>query len=218
MNEQKLTRRPIKARDANWAASIARWLARVGLRPNQISILSVVFAGLAAGSLALTPASPTHWQIILYVGAAACIQLRLLCNLFDGMVAVEGGLKTKSGEIYNELPDRLSDALVLVGAGYAFPAQPWTQPLGWAAAVLAVITAYVRTLGAAAGTAQYFTGPMAKQQRMAIVTLACLATAIVLGFGRPIGFMSAALVIVAAGCPVTILRRTRRIIQELESK
>ncbi len=218
MNDPKLTRRPIKARETNWAAAIARWLARVGLRPNPLSVLSVLFAGLAAGALAWSAWSPTGWQIILYVAAAACIQLRLLCNLFDGMVAVEGGLKTKSGEIYNELPDRLSDALVLVGAGYAFPAQPWTHQLGWAAAVLAVITAYVRTLGAAAGTAQYFIGPMAKQQRMAIVTLGCLATAIGLGFGRPIGFMSAALAIVVAGCPFTIVRRTRRIIRELESK
>src|SRR2546423_10728299 len=214
MNDLKLTRRPIKARDTNWAASIARWLARVGLRPNQISVLSVVFAGLAAGFLALTSASPAHWQIILYVAAAAGIQLRLLCNLFDGMVAVEGGLKTKSGEIYNELPDRLSDALVLAGAGYAFPAQQWSHPLGWAAALLAIITAYVRTLGAAAGAAQYFIGPMAKHHRMAIVTLACLATAIGLGFGRPIEFMSSALPIVVAACPAPIRRRTRRIIQE----
>src|SRR5439155_17949118 len=158
MNDQKLTRRPIQARDTKWATSIARWLASVGLRPNQISVLSVVFAAAAAGCLALTITSPTNGKILLFIAAAAGMQLRLLCNLFDGMVAVEGGLKTKSGEIYNELPDRLSDALVLVGAGYAFPAQPWTQPLGWAAAVLAVITAYVRTLGAAAGTAQYFTG------------------------------------------------------------
>jgi len=218
MNDLKLTRRPIKARETNWAASSARWLARVGLRPNQISVLSVVFAGLAAGSLALTPSSPAHWQIILYVAAAACIQLRLLCNLFDGMVAVEGGLKTKSGEIYNELPDRLSDALVLVGAGYAFPAQQWSHSLGWAGAVLAVLTAYVRTLGAAAGAAQCFIGPMAKQQRMAIVTVASLASAIGLGLGRKIGFMSVALAIVVAGCLVTIVRRTRRIIQELESK
>ena len=145
MNDLKLTRRPIKARDTNWAASSARWLARVGLRPNQISVLSVVFAGLAAGSLALTPSSPAHWQIILYVAAAACIQLRLLCNLFDGMVAVEGGLKTKSGEIYNELPDRLSDALALVGAGYAFPAQQWSHSLGWAGAVLAPARANTST-------------------------------------------------------------------------
>ena len=197
---------------------MARWLARAGFRPNQISVFSVVFAGLAAGCLALTATCPTNWKIFLFVAAAAGIQLRLLCNLLDGLVAVEGGLKTKSGEIYNELPDRLSDALVLVGAGHAFPAQEWTSHLGWAAAILAVVTAYVRTLGAAAGASQHFIGPMAKQQRMAIITLACLATAISLVCGKPVGFVPIALATVMGGCLVTILRRTRRIIRELELK
>ena len=213
-----MTRRPIKARDTKWATSIARWLARVGLRPNQISILSVAFAALAGGSLALTNTGPTIWKVTLFIVAAACIQLRLLCNLFDGMVAVEGCLKSKSGEIYNELPARLSDALVLVGAGYAFSAQTWTSQLGWAAALLAVITAYVRTLGVAAGTAQYFIGPMAKQQRMFIMTLACLAAAFGSACGRSIDFISVALGIIVFGCLVTVARRTRRIIGELESK
>jgi phosphatidylglycerophosphate synthase len=30
----------------------------------------------------------------------------------DGMVAVEGGFRTKSGEIFNELPDRFADVFV----------------------------------------------------------------------------------------------------------
>ena len=218
MNDQKLTRRPIQARDTKWATSIARWLASVGLRPNQISVLSVVFAAAAAGCLALTITSPTNGKILLFIAAAAGMQLRLLCNLFDGMVAVEGGLKTKSGEIYNELPDRISDALVLAGAGYAFPAQDWTRQLGWAAAVLAVITAYVRTLGAAAGASQCFLGPMAKQQRMATTTLASLAASGALLCGKSFAFMAAALLIIIAGCLVTIARRTRRIIEELQSK
>jgi phosphatidylglycerophosphate synthase len=76
--------------------------------------------------------------------------------MFDGMVAVEGGFKTKSGEIYNELPDRFADVLILAGAGYSLPSSPLLQTLGWMAAALAVITAYVRAMGVAAGTAQYF--------------------------------------------------------------
>ena len=65
----------------------------------------------------------------MFLAAAACIQLRLLCNLFDGMVAVEGGFKTKSGEIYNELPDRVADVLILAGAGYAMPSSEWLHSL-----------------------------------------------------------------------------------------
>src|SRR5207237_9019762 len=134
------------------------------------SVLSVLFDGICVDCLMLTIfsfATPLR-ATLLFLAAAVCIQLRLLCNLFDGMVAVEGGFRTKSGEIYNELPDRFADALIFVGAGYSLSTWATLPALGWAAAVLAVITAYVRTLGASVGAAQYFIGPMAKQQRMAI--------------------------------------------------
>src|SRR3989442_427539 len=133
MDSVSLKRRPIKARDTRWAANIARGLARLGFRPNTISILSVVCAGFAATSLMFTANTGTVWRIILFIAAALFIQLRLLCNLFDGMVAVEGGFRTKSGEIFNELPDRFADAFIMVGAGYSLPAIHWAREAGWAA-------------------------------------------------------------------------------------
>ena len=69
----------------------------------------------------------------LYFGAAAMIQLRLVCNLIDGMVAVEGGLGTKTGDVFNDLPDRLADVLLLAGAGYAAREVPHAIELGWLA-------------------------------------------------------------------------------------
>src|SRR5690348_15257866 len=133
MNPQP-TRRPIRARDSKWAAATARWLTRIGLRPNQISLLSIVFGALAAGALvAAGLMNSPLLRSIAYFGAALGIQARLLCNLLDGMIAVEGGFRTKSGEIYNELPDRFSDALILVGAGYSFPDYAWLPGLGWSA-------------------------------------------------------------------------------------
>ena len=218
MNPQPI-RRPIRARDSKWAAATACWLARIGLRPNQISLLSIVFGALAGAALiAAGLANSPLLRSIAYFAAALGIQMRLLCNLFDGMIAVEGGFRTKSGEIYNELPDRFSDALILAGAGYSFPAYEWLPALGFSAALLAVITAYVRTLGAAAGSGQYFLGPMAKPHRMAVMTVAVLAA----GFGEFFSvrgiWVAAALVIVIIGCLLTIGRRLRRIIAELESK
>ena len=40
---------------------------------------------------------------------------------------------------------------ILAGAGYGVASIPWGTEIGWAAAVCAVTTAYVRYLGAAAG-------------------------------------------------------------------
>src|SRR5438046_13178 len=144
MAVQTPTRRPLKTRNTAVAASLARWLANTGVRPNQISIASMGAAGLAAFCLLRES----------YLAAALFIQLRLLCNLMDGMVAVEGGLRSASGEIYNDLPDRVSDALILVAAGYSLSWPGWARELGWTAALLALMTAYVRVLGGASGLAQ----------------------------------------------------------------
>ena len=78
---------------------------------------------------------------ILPVLAAVFIQCRLLCNLFDGMVAVEGGKGTPSGELFNDIPDRIADPLILIAAGYATTVVPWAAPLGWAAGLGAVFGA-----------------------------------------------------------------------------
>ena len=218
MNEQKISRRPLTSRDTKWAATIAGWLVKAGLRPNTISVLSLVFASFAGMAFVCVGCGAGRWRAVLFLAAAACIQLRLLCNLFDGMVAVEGGFKTKSGEIYNELPDRFADVMILAGSGYAVPSSLWLQTLGWMAAALAVITAYVRALGAAAGTAQYFIGPMAKPHRMAAMTVTCVLMAGLIFIGKSFDLVQPALVIICVGCLVTIARRVVRIVRELESK
>jgi phosphatidylglycerophosphate synthase len=218
-NQDNITRRPLKSRDTKWAAAIARWLARAGIRPNVISVAGAVFsagAGICFWFAGRT-AHDWRWSALLILAACA-MQLRLLCNLFDGMVAIEGGFRTKAGEIFNELPDRFSDAFIFIGAGYSLPEFRWTLELGWTAAALSLITAYARALGASMGAGQLFLGPMAKQQRMAAMTAACGV-----GMLAPLWPMLSSIIpltlgLVAAGCVVTIVRRSRRIAQEMESR
>jgi phosphatidylglycerophosphate synthase len=150
--------------------------------------------------------------------AAAGIQLRLLCNLLDGMVAVEGGLQTKTGEVYNDLPDRVADVLIFVAAGYAVRAWLGGLALGWSAALLAVFTAYVRMLGGTVGLKQSFIGPMAKPHRMATLTVACLLSMVEARFLQSGSILWTALIVINLGCLVTIMRRTRRIVAEMEAR
>ena len=91
----------------------------------------------------------------------------------DGLLAVEGGLKSPTGELFNEIPDRIADALILVPLGYAGKTD-LTIALGWTAACGAIFTAYVRALGASLLQKHDFCGPMAKPHRMAAATLGCL--------------------------------------------
>lgn len=196
--KQVTNRRPLASRQTAWASALARNACRLGLTPNAISVTGIGFAALGAGAMVL--AHDHRW---LWLVAALGIQLRLLANMLDGLVAIEGGRKSATGALYNEFPDRIEDSLLLVAAGYA-AALP---ELGWAAALLAMATAYARSLGGALGHEQDFCGPMAKQHRMAVLTLAALASAAL----PHLPVMAGALALIAAGSAVTTARRLTRL-------
>lgn len=168
--QEPANRRPIKSRGMRVFQLLARKLAESSITPNMISCSSMVFGFLAGLAMAATSwvTGNTVTSGLLWLVAAAMIQGRLIANLLDGMVAVEGGKATDTGELYNEVPDRVSDTLIFVGAGLASIGILW---LGFAAAVVAVFVAYVRAIGASVGAGQVFVGPMAKPQRMALMTV-----------------------------------------------
>jgi len=164
-------RRPIKSRDTYWAEAATSAIVKLGVSPNAISVFGMV-AAIAAGitfywtSITLDPAQRILW----FCGALLC-QLRLLCNLLDGMVAVARNSASAKGEIYNEVPDRISDAVILIGLGYSFGGD---IILGYLAALAAIFVAYIRAMASSIGTPNDFCGPMAKPQRMAAVTVLAL--------------------------------------------
>jgi phosphatidylglycerophosphate synthase len=209
-------RRPIKAREFALSRAIAHWLAARGVDPNTISIVGLCSALLAGAILGLTDGRSV-WS---WVFAALCVELRLLCNMFDGMVAVERGIASKLGEIYNEVPDRIADIGVLVGLGYAAGSTPW---LGYVAALAALFTAYIRVFGVSLGAPADFSGIMAKQFRMHTVALAALACAGALLVGidyravfASLGLPTIALIMIAVGAIGTSLRRLSHLVGRLK--
>ena len=198
-------RRPIRLRSARWAQAAASYLARLGVTPNQISIASIFAAGAGAVSLIFLP---RPWNTL---GCLCGAQLRLLCNLLDGMVAVENGKQTRLGVVYNEMPDRISDSLLLIALGYASEI-PW---LGWLAALLAALTAYIRVFGGALGFAQDFQGPMAKQHRMALLTVGCLSSIIEHLTVQTNRSLPITCGLIAAGALITCWARTRTLLHQV---
>jgi phosphatidylglycerophosphate synthase len=213
-----MNRRVLATRQAAWARSLARGLGRAGVRPNAVSIASVAFAVAASGAFWFAPDVTPGLRVAALLLAAAAIQLRLLCNLLDGMLAVEEGLKTSTGDIYNDLPDRVADVIILAGAGYAIRVVPGGPALGWAAAVTAVFTAYIRVLGGSLGALQPFIGPMAKQHRMFTLTVGTLLAAVEVSAGLPPRALRLALLVIVAGSIVTAWRRTARIMREVAAR
>lgn len=130
------------------------------------------------------------------------------------MLAVECGLQTPVGEIFNDLPDRVADVMILAAAGYAAREIPAAPILGWAAAVAALFTAYVRVLGGALGLRQHFVGPMAKQHRMFVLTMASMLAVLETLTSGTTRAIPAALAVILAGSMLTAMRRVHRIAVE----
>ncbi|MBE9605385.1 CDP-alcohol phosphatidyltransferase family protein [Acetobacteraceae bacterium H6797] len=208
-------RRPIAARNLKASAAIADWLIRREASPNGISI-----AGMVAGLLAGLAFAATAWTApplsnLLWLLGALFVLLRLLANMFDGMVAVGRGITSPVGELYNEVPDRVSDTAVLIGLGIAAGSPAW----GMAASLAAVATAYIRAVGKGAGAYSDFSGPMAKQQRMAL----SIALGVWSGFTPPSwSFWGAwnlalvVLVVITLLSAFTALRRLMRVAAALQ--
>ena len=211
-------RRDVKARGTRWAKSIAAGLSKTGIHPNTISLLSIVFAAIAGGLLVFSGKMTFPENSVFLIAAAVFIQIRLLCNLFDGMVAVEGGKGSPSGILFNDFPDRIADPLIFICAGYAAQNTPGAIEIGWLTGLLSVFTAYVRTLAGASGAKQLFLGPMAKQHRLALITIAIVASAATGKWEHSGLILMAILIIISAGCVITSIRRLIKAMRELEEK
>ncbi len=228
-------RRPIGQRNRGYAKYLTRVLAKSGVTPNFISFTSIVFAALAGACFyasAITESAGD--RVMLFIGAALFCQLRLLANMLDGMVAVEAGKGGPDGPVWNELPDRFADIFILVGAGYGVAATGmFDATLGWAAAVAAVMTAYVREVAKSAGAPADFSGPMAKPHRMFWMTVFALISIFDPWIGRGAAaildwgavndsgkgvFIAFALWFVLLGSIVTVFSRTSRALKFLNAK
>lgn len=210
---QVTDRRPIAARKLGFFQRLAPRLAQAGVSANSISVAGAV-AGIVAGTaFVLTRFTPPPQVRVLWLIGAAGVQLRLIANLLDGMVAISSGKASAVGELFNEVPDRVSDPAIFIGLGYAAGASP---VLGWLAALLAVLTAYVRMVGKSAGAGSDFCGPMAKQHRMFVVTMLCLFCALVPQSWQHWWPTDVALLVIIVGSFFTACRRLMRIAKTLK--
>ena len=207
-----MERRPLASRNLRIFQRLAAALARAGVSANAISAMGMLFGAAAGAALVMTAHdAPRRWMY--WAAAAALIQLRLLCNMLDGMVAIERGTASPTGELYNEIPDRVSDSAVLIGLGYA---EGGDVAWGFGAALAAMFTAYVRAMGKCAGAPQEFCGPMAKPQRMFLSTLVAIFYAAAPEAARDrYAVATILLILIVAGSALTALRRLARIARAL---
>lgn len=206
-------RRNVPARTQGWSKFLARKLAQANVSANAISVAGVFAALFAALAMVATRDAAGFVQNGLWIAAGFFVGLRLTCNMLDGMVAVEWGRSSAVGSLYNEIPDRLSDLIILLGAGYSAGGHP---ELGYWAAFAAVFTAYVRVAARSVDAPSDFGGPMAKPQRMAVLIVCSAWMGFTpdswhFSFGESAyGLMTVALALITAGSVLTAILRVRR--------
>ncbi len=209
-----MERRPIQSRNTRWAEAATRFLVRLGISPNAISLIGMIAAMVAGVAFYSTSMGTGPTQRVLWFCGGVLCQVRLLCNLFDGMVAVERNIASPLGELYNEVPDRVSDVVVFIGLGYSAGGN---IAAGYIAALVSLFVAYVRVMATSAGAPNNFCGPMAKPQRMAIATLLAMLLALSPSSWRlPWSEVQVVLILVIVGGIATALRRLRRAAKHLE--
>jgi len=161
-----------------------------------------------------------HHPLLLIIAPLLCY-LRLWCNMLDGMVAIAAHQASWRGEVLNDLPDRISDVLIFVGAAHS----GWMNPLlGYWVAILSLGTAYVGMFGQAVGVQREFSGLMSKPRRMVVLHLGAWLTYALFQWnnGDPYIAMLHALdwacLIVIVGCIQTCVQRLARMLRALRIK
>jgi len=206
-----ISRRPIAAIFRRTTDAATRFCIRNGIHPDAISYLSIVAALVAA--LCFWKSGQLRW--LLLVAPLFCY-LRLWFNMLDGMVAVVAGKASRRGEILNDLPDRVSDIVIFVGVAHSGLMNPL---IGYWAAILAVLTAYVGLFGQALGGQREFGGMMSKPWRMVALSVGAWAAFFIgrRSTGR-FTILDWACLVVIVGCIETIVVRLKRITAALQDK
>lgn len=109
-------------------------LARVGITPNGLTLLGVIFALLVCLS------SPNYWAI-------GFLALSLACDGLDGSLAIFKKNTNKFGSLLDALADRIAEGLWAI-AFYRLGAPLYLVAIGW---VLAGIQEYARARLGSAG-------------------------------------------------------------------
>lgn len=163
-------KRTTRFRENKFFQQLAQYLSKHNISANTISIYGMLFAVAAAIIAPLTHLGPGFSRFI-WILIALLIIFRLIAGLIDGMVAHLQRTATKTGLLFNEIPDRISDLAIFIGLGFAAGG---SVVLGFLAAIAALLTAYIRDLVHIAGAPNIYHGIMGKPQRLFLTILMAL--------------------------------------------
>jgi len=181
---------------------MVRWLHRLGVTANQVTVATcVVSVGLGERLIH----TPRAWFALLPLW----MLIRMGLNAVDGMLAREFGQKSALGAYLNELTDVVSDAALYLPFAFVAPFNWWSVSAVIFASAMSEMTGVVAVM---TGASRRYEGPMGKSDRAFVFSLLALWAA----FQQPLPRWSEWLMwMIAALVVVTIAGRIRAGLREL---
>jgi len=184
---------------------LALQLGRIGVTSEVVSMHGMIFGILAGGFFMWTGMGedPDRYWVS---GMIFCL-LRIVTIRLDQAMQLPHQRSNPEEYSFSEVPERVSDAVTLIGFGFAVDSDPW---LGLAAALAAILSAYVRSYAVMRGAARKSasSGPMTRTHRLLLVSVTAIVIVLPLPSDRvatPIPII--ALWVILVGCVATILIR-----------
>lgn len=174
-----------------FASPLGRLVARIGISPNQLTTLGLLFTGASAVAVANSQFLLGGW--LLVAGG--------LMDLLDGSVARATGRSTPFGSFYDSVADRIADAMIFSGLALAFNGQPRILALILVGLVASFVTSYVRAKAEAIDLA-CTVGMLERGERAVLLMVGLLFHTYLL---------EAALWVLAIGGVVTVMQRVHHV-------
>ena len=190
----------------NMLRPIVGGLVRIGVTPNQVTILALVVSAGAGAAIACEPIQ--RWALL---AVPMVLFVRMALNAIDGMMAREYEMATPLGAVLNEIGDVISDAFLYL---------PFAKVHGFdgflvaVVVVLAGLSEMVGVVAVQIGASRRYDGPMGKSDRAFIFGL----FGVLIGFGVDLAAWANWLLLAVAGLLVwTILNRAINGVQEVQN-
>ncbi|HKS01815.1 MAG TPA: CDP-alcohol phosphatidyltransferase family protein [Arthrobacter sp.] len=185
---------------------IARWLLKIGVSPDAITIAGT--AGVVVGALVFYPLGQLFWGTLF-------ITAFIFSDVIDGIMARMQNLGGRWGNFLDSSLDRLADGALFAGLAIWFFTGGANAPIAVAAVVclvLGMVVSYVRAKAESLGF-QANVGIAERAERLVSV----LVITGLIGLGLPPVVLLATLVLLAAASLVTVVQRVLAVrIQSLE--
>ena len=144
-----------------------RAAARLGLSPDQVSVLAFGVAVAAAGAFAVG-------EPAFYLVGALCVLLNGWLDLVDGALARHLEVSSDGGDLLDHVLDRYADIAVIAG----FTVGIESYALGFAAVTGVLMTSYMGTQIQAVGIGREYGGLLGRADRLALMGIVGVVAAV----------------------------------------